>query len=85
MALAVIVHHSVHLKQEKAGVSKKLSSLNSGAGFPADKERARLTGAQGYLVKPVLEDELIAEVARLIAASKVAFRVAILPCSNSTW
>lgn len=38
----------------------------SGAGFPADKERALKAGAQGYLVKPVEADDLIGEVCRLI-------------------
>lgn len=49
----------------------------SGAGYEADKQRARNAGAQGYLVKPVLEDQLIAEVARIIAESKAAFPVAV--------
>lgn len=55
----------------------------SGAGFPQDKERARIAGAQGYLVKPVLDDELVAEVARLIAASKAGFPVAVVPPGHS--
>ena len=38
----------------------------SGAGYDADKQRAFKAGAQGYLVKPVLDDELIEEVSRLI-------------------
>ena len=38
----------------------------SGAGYDTDKERAFKAGAQGYLVKPVLADELIAEVSRLL-------------------
>jgi len=42
----------------------------SGAAYDADKEAARLSGAQGYLVKPADMDHLIAEVARLIAESK---------------
>jgi DNA-binding response OmpR family regulator len=42
----------------------------SGAAYPADKERARAAGAQGYLVKPVLDDELVTEVLRIIAESK---------------
>lgn len=44
----------------------------SGAGFESDKENARLSGAQGYLIKPVSNEELIAEVIRLIAESKIA-------------
>jgi len=51
----------------------------SGAGFPADKERARAAGAQGYLVKPVMEYQLVAEVVRIIAESQVATPVAIVP------
>jgi DNA-binding response OmpR family regulator len=41
----------------------------SGAGFESDKEDALAAGAQGYLVKPVLNDDLIAEVEKLIAES----------------
>lgn len=44
----------------------------SGAAYEADKEAARLSGAQGYLVKPTDGDHLIAEVVRLIAESKIA-------------
>jgi DNA-binding response OmpR family regulator len=42
----------------------------SGAGYEADKTAAYASGAQGYLVKPVDNDELIAEVRRLIAESR---------------
>ena len=42
----------------------------SGAGYESDKTRALDAGAQGYLVKPVLGDQLIAEVVRIIAESK---------------
>lgn len=42
----------------------------SGAGYEADKESARSAGAQGYLVKPVDNEMLIAEVTRLIGDSK---------------
>jgi DNA-binding response OmpR family regulator len=41
----------------------------SGAGYEADKRAAYASGAQGYLVKPVDNDELVAEVRRLIAES----------------
>lgn len=41
----------------------------SGAAFPKDKEEAYASGAQGYLVKPADNDELVAEVFRLIAES----------------
>jgi DNA-binding response OmpR family regulator len=44
----------------------------SGAAYEVDKEAARLSGAQGYLVKPANGDQLIAEVVRLIAASRIA-------------
>ncbi len=43
----------------------------SAAAYESDKKRARDAGAQGYLVKPVIDDELIAAVARIIAESKV--------------
>jgi two-component system phosphate regulon response regulator PhoB len=39
----------------------------SAAAYPKDKEDAYASGAQGYLVKPADNDELIAEVFRLIA------------------
>ena len=44
----------------------------SGAAYEADKEAARSSGAQGYLVKPADSDQLIAEVVRLISDSKIA-------------
>ena len=50
----------------------------SGAAYDSDKARARDAGAQGYLVKPVLDDQLVAEVVRIIAESKVAVPVAVL-------
>ena len=43
----------------------------SGAAFEADKKEARNAGAQGYLVKPVENEELVAEVINLIAQSKI--------------
>jgi DNA-binding response OmpR family regulator len=42
----------------------------SGAGYEKDKTAAYASGAQGYLVKPVDNDELIAEVRRLILESR---------------
>ena len=50
----------------------------SGAACESDKAAARLAGAQGYLVKPVDNDEFVAEVARLIADSKIVKPVAVL-------
>lgn len=44
----------------------------SGAAYEVDKEAARSSGAQGYLVKPADGDHLIAEVVRLIAESRSA-------------
>lgn len=44
----------------------------SAAAYETDKEAARLSGAQGYLVKPTDSDHLSAEVARLIAESRIA-------------
>lgn len=43
----------------------------SGAAYEADKEAAYVSGAQGYLVKPADGDQLIAEVVRLIAESRL--------------
>lgn len=42
----------------------------SGAAYEGDKEAARSSGAQGYLVKPTNGDQLISEVVRLIAESR---------------
>lgn len=42
----------------------------SGAGYEKDKDAAYASGAQGYLVKPVDNDELVAEVRRLISESR---------------
>jgi DNA-binding response OmpR family regulator len=44
----------------------------SGAGYEADKTAAYASGAQGYLVKPVENDELVAEVRRLISESQAS-------------
>ena len=49
----------------------------SGAAYESDKQEARDAGAQGYLVKPEGINELVAEVARLIAEAKIAFPVAV--------
>jgi DNA-binding response OmpR family regulator len=50
----------------------------SGAAYEADKEAARLSGAQGYLVKPADGDHLIAEVVRIIAESKIAIPLKVV-------
>jgi len=42
----------------------------SGAAYESDKQQALTAGAQGYLVKPVYNDELIQQVTRLISAAK---------------
>ena len=57
---------------------KKLRELNprtpilfySGAALERDKQQAFAAGAQGYLVKPVGNHELIAEVSRIISAAE---------------
>jgi DNA-binding response OmpR family regulator len=41
----------------------------SGAAYDSDKQEAFSSGAQGYLTKPVDNDELVKEVFRLIAAA----------------
>ena len=43
----------------------------SGAAFETDKAQAIESGAQGYLIKPASPDGLVAEVRRLLEASKV--------------
>ena len=55
----------------------------SGAAYQEDKDRARAAGAQGYLVKPVIESALVAEVARIIAESKIVVPVAVVPPGES--
>lgn len=42
----------------------------SGAAYETDRARALASGAQGYLIKPVDSDTLIAEVLRLISDSR---------------
>ncbi len=42
----------------------------SGAAYPTDIADAYASGAQGYLVKPADNDELVAEVFRLISESR---------------
>lgn len=57
---------------------KKLREFNprtpvlfySGAAHERDKQQALAAGAQGYLVKPAENDELIEEVSRIISAAK---------------
>ena len=44
----------------------------SGAVYDRDKREAFAAGAQGYLSKPVENDQLIAEVSRLIAAGRIS-------------
>jgi two-component system, OmpR family, alkaline phosphatase synthesis response regulator PhoP len=44
----------------------------SGAGSKRDIEQAFMLGAQGYLIKPVECERLVAEVSRLIEESKSA-------------
>lgn len=50
----------------------------SGAAYESDKVNARIAGAQGYLVKPVDNDALVAEVVRLIATAQIAVPVALV-------
>ena len=42
------------------------------SGNETDREVARLAGAQGYLLKPVASDDLIAEIDRLIGSDRDA-------------
>ena len=49
----------------------------SGAAYESDREAARASGAQGYLIKPADGNQLIAEVTRLIAESKTTSGVEI--------
>lgn len=55
----------------------------SGAAQESDKESARASGAQGYLVKPSGVDDLIDEVARLIAEAKIARPFRVITANNS--
>jgi DNA-binding response OmpR family regulator len=70
-------------KKIRAFDSKTPILFYSGAAYQEDKDRAMNSGAQGYLVKPVVEGELVAEVARTIAKSKIALPVAIVPPGQS--
>lgn len=65
-------------KQIREFDSKTPILFYSGAAYDADKKRAMNSGAQGYLVKPVAEDKLIAEVVRLIAESKRVVPVSVV-------
>lgn len=51
----------------------------SGGGFDVDKKRARAGGAHGYLAKLVDQEDLIAEVVRLIEEAEIAKPVAVIP------
>ena len=42
----------------------------SGAAYEHDRQRAFAAGAQGYLVKPVDNDELLKQLSRLISAPR---------------
>ena len=55
----------------------------SGAAQESDKDSARASGAQGYLVKPVDMDELVEEVARLIEEAKIAKPIKVITAGNS--
>jgi DNA-binding response OmpR family regulator len=43
----------------------------SGAGYESDKQAAFSAGAQAYLVKPVLSEDLVNEITRLIDESQM--------------
>jgi DNA-binding response OmpR family regulator len=49
----------------------------SGAAYPKDKEKAFACGAQGYLTKPTANDELVAEVFRIIEEARARRAIAI--------
>jgi DNA-binding response OmpR family regulator len=49
----------------------------SGAAYPKDKEKAFACGAQGYLTKPTGNDELVAEVFRIIKEARARRTAAI--------
>ena len=55
----------------------------SGAAQESDKESARASGAQGYLVKPSDMDELVDEVVRLIGEAKIARPIKVISAGNS--
>jgi DNA-binding response OmpR family regulator len=55
----------------------------SAAAQESDKESARASGAQGYLVKPAGVDELVDEVGRLIAEAKTTKAVEVITAANS--
>ena len=49
----------------------------SGAAQQKDRDEATAAGAQGYLVKPVGLEALIAEVSKLIAEARIAYPVEV--------
>jgi DNA-binding response OmpR family regulator len=55
----------------------------SGAAQESDMQSARASGAQGYLVKPAGIDQLVDEVARLIAEAKIARPIKVITMDNS--
>jgi len=52
----------------------------SGAAYESDKQQAFAAGAQGYLVKPVDNDELIEQVSRLISEPRRITLVTLSSC-----
>jgi DNA-binding response OmpR family regulator len=63
----------IELCKELRGFDSKTPILfYSGAAYDKDKEQAYECGAQGYLTKPADADDLVAEVLRLIAASRIS-------------
>lgn len=63
----------IDLCKELRGFDSKTPILfYSGAAYDKDKEQAYECGAQGYLTKPAVGDDLVAEVLRLIAASRLS-------------
>jgi DNA-binding response OmpR family regulator len=61
----------IELCKELRGFDSKTPILfYSGAAYDKDKREAQECGAQGYLTKPAVGDELIAEVLRLIVESR---------------
>jgi DNA-binding response OmpR family regulator len=55
----------------------------SGAAYPKDKDKALACGAQGYLTKPTANDELVAEVFRIIEEAR-ARRTTAIPAPPPT-
>ena len=55
----------------------------SAAAYEHDKEEAFAAGADGYIIKPALNDQLVSEVSRLISAARPSRSSTVVKASDS--